>query len=562
MIRLSGQKRARGAWLLLILAFVTMAAMACGSSDEGAPDGELEIKPTTVSDDVAANDDSGSGGTLRIGMSAGNIPIPNTPATEGGEGSRFVGTQVYDALINWNLTENTDKSALPGPGLAESWEVGTDQLTWTFNLRAGVTFHDGTPWDADAAIFQFDRLMNERFEYYDGTLRAGNAQALAMLSGYKKVDEMTIQLVTKIPNSFLFWALPNLLFPSPAAVMEYGNKDYAQHAVGTGPFKIERYVDGQIMELIPNEDYWGGAPKLDKLILYPMPEPATRLAALQSAEIDWAEVPPPDSYETLKAAGFNIQLKPYPHVITYQLNIAKAPFDDVKVRQALNYAVDREGTCEGLLNGLCLPASQYVPPGNPWFDESYEGYSYDPEKAKALLAEAGYPDGFKMTVAYPPGGSGNMWPVPMNEKLQQDMAAIGVEMELVPVEWNNIIAGYRAGFANPDWSKYDAIHISLGATQPIALLNYSTVTIPPAGCCNTTGFSDSEIDAMFVKSQEEFDLDLQAELLAEAQSRVTEQAPYIITVHDLNFRVLSPKVRGFEMAQSWVQNLKTVWVAD
>ncbi|HET7737820.1 MAG TPA: hypothetical protein VFK32_04530, partial [Tepidiformaceae bacterium] len=129
MIRLSGQKRARSAWLLLILAFVAMAAMACGSSDDGAPDGELEIKPTTVSDDVAANDDSGSGGTLRIGMSAGNIPIPNTPATEGGEGSRFVGTQVYDGLINWNLTENTDKSALPGPGLAESWEVGADQLT-------------------------------------------------------------------------------------------------------------------------------------------------------------------------------------------------------------------------------------------------------------------------------------------------------------------------------------------------------------------------------------------------------------------------------------------------
>ena len=197
------------------------------------------------------------------------------------------------------------------------------------------------------------------------------------------------------------------------------------------------------------------------------------------------------------------------------------------MRQALNYAVDRDGTCKGLLNGLCIPAGQYAPPGNPWLYETFAGYTYDVAKAKSLLAEAGYKDGFKMTIAYPPGGSGNMWPVPMNEKLQQDRPAIGVKVELVPIEWNNIITGYRAGFTNPDWSKYDAIHISLGLTTPttFGLQYYTSTAIPPAGCCNASGWTNAEYDRLFAEARVTFDAEAQNALLTKAQAILSAEAP-------------------------------------
>ncbi len=497
-------------------------------------------------------------------MSAGNVPIPNTPPTEGGEGGRFVGYQVYDALFNWDLKNAADSAAVPGPGLAESWSISDDELTWTLNLRQGVKFHDGSDFNADAVVFQLDRIHNRDFEYYDPISASANSATVNLIESYAKIDDFTVEVTTYEVWSFMPYEFVRLHIPSPTIVMQYGNDEYAQHASGTGPFRITRYVDGQVMELEANEEYWGGRPKLDRLILYPMPEPATRLAALQSGQIDWAEVPPPDSYAQLEAQGFNILLNPYPHVITYQLNTYKEPFDDIRVRQALNYAMDREGLCDALLSGLCIPAAQYVPPGHQWFDPEFEGYRYDPDLARELLADAGYPDGFTMTIAYPPGGSGNMWPGPMNEKMQQDLAAIGVEVRLQAYEWNNIITAYRAGFGDPAWSDYDAIHISLGSTGPttFGLQFYTTGAIPPGGCCNASGYSSPEFDDLFVQARSTFDLEEQFALLRQAQSTMTNDAPFIITAHDLNFRVLAPNVRGFVMAQSWSQDLTEVWVAD
>src|SRR5690606_3094328 len=204
--------------------------------------------------------------------------------------------------------------------------MSEDQLTWTFKLREGVTFHDGTAFDAESVMFQFDRLTDPEFEFYDQTLAASNAANFSQIESYEMVDQYTISITTRSVYSFLPYDLVFLYFPSPAVIQEVGNDEYINHASGTGPFKVTKYIDGQVMELTANEEYWGGRPRLDKIELYAMPEPATRLAALQSGDVDWAEVPPPDSVQLLEGSGYQVLLKPYPHVITYQLNTLDGPF--------------------------------------------------------------------------------------------------------------------------------------------------------------------------------------------------------------------------------------------
>ena len=534
-------------WSLLTFLGLLLPLVACSHA------------PTT---NAGGNQSSakGSGGTLIIGMTADNVPIPDTPPDQGFEGRRFVGFQIYDGLTKFNLNQG-DTTPTPQPDLATSWDVAPDKLTWTFHLRPGVKFTDGTDFDADAAVFQLDRILNKTSPYFNPDLYAANLSNTFEIASYRAVDPMTLEIKTKEPYAWLTWETVYINFPSPAAVQKYG-KSYPDHAVGTGPFKIDKYVDRQEMELVPNADYWSGKPKLDRLILKPMPDPATRLAALQSGEINWAEVPPPDSKKELQSQGYQILLKSYPHTIDLFLNTYSPPFDNPKVREALQYAIDRDGMCNNLLDGLCTPADQYAYTGHPWDDPSLPKLSYDPKKAKQLLAEAGYPNGFKTTIAYPTGGSGNMWPGPMMELIQRNFKEAGVDLTLEPMEWNNIITIYRSGLGNPAYSKYGGFYFSAGVTAPSSLLNFVSWRIPPAGCCNNTGYSNPQVDELAREAQAEFDPKKDDALLRQAFSIVAVDSPSLWVVHDLNFRVLSPKVHGFVQPQSWFADLTSAWVSN
>jgi peptide/nickel transport system substrate-binding protein len=376
---------------LALLALLLAVTAACGSSDDTTT-GTAATSTGADTTTAATSGASGSGGTLRIGMTAGNLPFPNTPPNEGFEGRRFVGNQIYDALFAYDLYQG-DHVPTPQLALAESYEISEDQLTWTFSLRRDVKFHDGTEFNADAVIFNFNRLRNPDFEWYDGTLAAQSAGTFSTIASWEKVDDFTVAITTVRPNAFLPYDLVLIYFPSPDVVMRVGNNDYINHATGTGPFKMTRYVDGQVMELTANEDYWGGRPSLDKIILYPMPEPATRLAALQSGDIDWAELPPPDSVQLLENQGYQVSLKNYPHIIAYYVNLATSePLQDLRVRQAMVHALDRDGTA-ALINNVGEPIYQYFVESSSWYDPSWEGYRYDPELARSLLADAGYGNG-------------------------------------------------------------------------------------------------------------------------------------------------------------------------
>jgi peptide/nickel transport system substrate-binding protein len=554
----------RTAWratALVALALGVVMLSACGSAGSGgqSTSGPAAAVPNRGFED-ASKDQSGSGGTLIIGMSASNIPIPNTPPDNGFEGRRWVGYQIYDGLMNWDLAQG-ETVPQPKPALAERYTVGEDKLTWTFNLRRGVKFHDGTDFNAEAVVFNLDRIMNRDFQWFDPDLFTPNVGQTQLIAGYRAVDPYTVEIKTKSPYSFFLYDAAYITFASPAQVRRLGNKEYIKQPVGTGPFRVDKYVDGEVMELVPNKDYWGQKPKIDRIILRPMPDPATRLAALQSGQVHWAEVPPPDSKKMLEATGFNISLKQYPHAIIFPLNVRDKPFDNPKVREALQYAIDREGVCTNLLGGLCVPASQLMYKGHPWYNEAQgDKYKYDPQKARQLLAEAGYPNGFRATIPYTTGGSGNMWPT-MMEKLQQDLRQVGVELQIEPMEWNTLISTSRLGFADAgNRAKYQAMWSSPATNAPVALLTYASWRIPPMGCCNASTWTSADYDRLMNEAMAEFDQKKQDELLNRAMGLMASESPVLFFVHDLNFRAMSPKVRGFIQSQSWFADLSTVWV--
>ncbi|PKG24351.1 ABC transporter substrate-binding protein [Niallia nealsonii] len=492
---------------------------------------------------------------LVIAMSASNIPSPDTTPTEGYEGYRFVGHQLYDGLVGWDLSQG-DKPADVKPGLAESWDTAEDDPTlWTFHLRKNVTFHDGTAFNADSVVFAFDRISNPDSEYYNASVASGVLSYLKYVESYKKIDDYTFQIKTKEPYSFLPYDLTFILIPSTKAVEKYG-EDYVSHPSGTGPFKFASMSQGEELVMKKNESYWGDVPKVNQVILKPMPDSSARLAALQSGQVNWAEIPPTESIDQLKSSGFQVLLNDYPHVWPYVLNLKEGPWSDVRVRQAANYAIDRDSLSNSLLNGVAKPATQVLYEGHPWYNEEGEKYTYDPEKAKELLKEAGYPTGFDTTFVVPTSGSGNMWPKEMNEFIQKNLKEVGINVKIEAIEWQTLITQYRAGF--PDDKEVGAYNISLAPVAPWVYDRYFATSSSPPNGANIGAYSNKELDEILKKARESFDTAERDQYLKEAGKIVADEAPWIYVVHDQNLRVLAENVKGFVQPQSWFADLKTI----
>src|SRR5262249_53876742 len=263
-------------------------------------------------------------------------------------GLGFLGFRVWEGRV-WGDVRGDDTPAVILPGLAESWEQDeNDRTKWIFHLRKGVKFHDGSDFNADAAIWNLDRYFKSDSPQFDPT---GGAIARARdpwVASYRKIDDYTIEISNPRPISYFPGALAYLFFSSPAQFQKTGSwTEFAKSPSGTGPFKITDFQPRVSTTLSRNDAYWdrGRVPKLDKMVLTPMPEATPRLAALRSGQVDWIEVPPPDAVPSLKAAGFEIVTNSYPHVWPWVLNFAKSegPFSDVRVRRALNYCTNREG---------------------------------------------------------------------------------------------------------------------------------------------------------------------------------------------------------------------------
>ncbi|HEY9723258.1 MAG TPA: ABC transporter substrate-binding protein [Oscillatoriaceae cyanobacterium] len=349
--------------------------------------------------------------------------------------SSVVTENIFETLVRFK-----PGTTIPEPDLATDWAISPDGRRYTFHLRRGVRFHDGTPCDAAAIKFNFDRQRDPHggtFEYWLNFF-APDVQRVEA----PKSDTLVVSLkqpdATFLSNLCLF----SMGIVSPTAVRKYG-PDIVRHPVGTGPFKFDVWVPGQKIILDANADYWGGRPKLDKLVFKPIPENSVRLLELENGVIqgmnginpdDVARIEGHPALKLLTGSGMNVGY--------LALNVEKKPFDNLLVRRAIAHALDKEAMVKAFFaNGTLGQAAKNPMPPSIWgYDDAVKDYAYDPAEARRLLAQAGYPHGFKMTLwalpvarPYMPQGQRTA------EAIQADLARVGIEAKITSYEWGTYL---------------------------------------------------------------------------------------------------------------------------
>ena len=515
---------------------------------------------------------------LRIAMTAADIPRTLGQPDQGFEGNRFTGIPMYDALTHWDLSKSDGPSVLI-PGLATSWAVGaTDKTKWTFKLRPGVKFHDGSALNADAIVWNVRKVLDKDAVHFDASQVGVTASRMPTLRSARKIDDLTVELTTSEPDAFVPINLTNLFIASPAhwqkkfdaaAGATPADKSkaawtaFAADASGSGPFKMSRFVPRERLEMVANKTYWDAKrlPKVDRVVLVPMPEANARTAALLGGQVDWIEAPAPDAMSQIRQRGFEIESYAQPHVWPWQLSFAEgSPWLDKRVRHAANLCVDREGL-KTLLGGMMAAPKGTVPPGHPWWGNPKFDIKYDVNAAKTLMTQAGHSAAkpLKVKVQISASGSGQMQPLPMNEFVQQSLKQCFFDVQFDVIEWNTLFTNWRKGAKDPSANGANAINVSYAAMDPFfAMVRFtSTGAFPPVS--NNWGyFGNPEFDKLITDARTQFEDKRRDEALAKLHARIVEEAPFVWIAHDVGPRAMSTKVKGFVQPRSWFVDLAPV----
>jgi ABC-type transport system substrate-binding protein len=512
---------------------------------------------------LAAGEARSADKTLRIAISLTDIPNLWAAPDGGFEGVRFGGYPLFDALVMWDLTA-ADRPSRLVPGLAESWSVDPDNpKRWVFKLRQ-AKFHDGSPWNADALIWNLDSFKNTNARQYHPGRAGAAATRTASIAAYGKIDDRTVFIETREPNGFLLSELSSLFFASPARFEQSGDwTKFSQNPSGTGPYVFVSSQKGLGLSLQANPDYWDTKriPKTRSLVIMPIPDAATRVAALRSGQVDLIDTLPPDVIPSLKSAGFQITSNTYPHTWLWRLNFSPgSPFSDIRIRKAANLAIDR-GAIVDFLSGTAAPAVAFAPLGSAWSGVPRFLPKYDPQAAKALLAEAGYgPDKpVKLKVVISTSGGGQMVPLSMNEIIQEDLRKVGIDVTYEVRDFTSMINMLRQGARE---SNADAINIAMTMQEPASgIVAYTSTLTPPAGV-NWGFYNNPAFDAAIKAAKSEFDGPKQEAALARVNEVLTDDAAALLVVHDSGPRALSPQLKGFVQARNWYQDYTTIEVGD
>ena len=518
--------------------------------------------------------------TLRIAMTAADIPRTLGQPDQGFEGNRFTGIPIYDALTQWDLSKADAPSVLI-PGLATSWAVDAkDKTKWVFKLRPGVKFHDGSAFNADAVVWNVQKVLDKEAPHFDASQVGVTASRMPTLRSARKLDELSVELTTSEPDSFLPINLTNLFMASPtqwaaklqavpASVTVPAERAkaawtaFAADPSGSGPFKVTRFLARERLELAANKSYWDAkrVPKIDKVVLLPMPEANARTAALLGGQVDWIEAPSPDAVPQITQRGFKLYTNAQPHVWPWQLSFVEgSPWLDKRVRQAANLCIDRAGMKQ-LLGGMMAEPKGTVPPGHPWWGNPKFDIRYDVKAGQALMTQAGFSAAkpLKVKVQISASGSGQMQPLPMNEFAQQSLKQCFFDVDFDVIEWNTLFTNWRKGAKDPSANGASAVNVSFAAMDPFfAMVRFvSTKTFPPVS--NNWGYyGNAEVDKLVADARNAFDDKARDAALAKLHAYIVEDAPFVWIAHDVGPRAMSPKVKNVVQPRSWFIDIATM----
>jgi peptide/nickel transport system substrate-binding protein len=502
--------------------------------------------------------------TLRVGMTVSDIPLTTGQPSQGAEGNRFGGITFYDPLVAWDLSRS-DRAAALRPGLAERWTVADDGKTWRFDLRQNVRFHDGSRFGAEAVAWNLAKLLDREAPHFDRAQSAQGSLYTGNIARFRVRDPFSVEIETRVVDAVFPYLMANVFYSSPARYEELGRSwdRFAMQPSGTGPYIVDRVVPRERLEARRNGDYFEEArrPRHERLALIPMPDALTRTAALLSNQVDFIEAAPPDAVARIRSGGHQVVTNIYPHIWCHQLShLPDSPFRDVRVRQAANLAINREALVQ-LLGGLASPARGMVTENHPWFGTPSFRITHDPDRARRLLAEAGFSRANPLRTRFivAPSGSGQMQPMPMNEAIQQDFRSVGIELELEVMDWEALRARRRASAEAPENRGMHAINNSWAFWDPdIGLLGPSYGRGRVVGGFNWGNYQDAQADDLVEQARRAFDVAAQDRILAQLHARLVDQAMWLWVVHDVNPRGLARRVQGFVQAQSWYQDLTPI----
>ncbi|GMA15359.1 ABC transporter substrate-binding protein [Deinococcus metallilatus] len=457
--------------------------------------------------------------------------------------SGFVMSTVYDSLVKYKRgTVEVE------PGLAQSWKISPDGKTYTFTLRKGVTFQDGTPFNAQTFVKSLDRLFKKNdsaYIYNTGPVESYIDFTYGPMDSYQATGPYTVQFKLKKPFAPFLTSLAMVWngVVSPAAAAKFG-KDFRNNPVGTGPFVFKEWVRGDHVTLAANPNYWGGKPKVDRLIFKVIPDPQAAVLALKRGEVQiLADV----SNQTIPAirADPNLRLLTQPGLtisgVSLPFNVK--PFSDVRVRQALNYAIDKDALNRTLYQGLAKTLTSPLPEAQWGFDPSLKGYPYDPQKAKQLLTAAGYPNGFTAELlAYNTARGYNPAGPQLAIAIQGYLKQIGVNVNVKQMEFGSFLSTVRSGkyggMALTGWSGDNG--------DPDNFL-YELFASPNIPVGNTSGYKNPKVDALLQQAQFSTDRNQRVKLYQQAQRQIMQDAPWIFVNSTLQVRAARKEVQGLTL---------------
>lgn len=526
--------------LTLVLGF-SMALAGCGGGSE-----TTETKPETTAPSTNTEEkkeEPAEPKTLIFGRGGDSVALDPAIVTDGE--SIKVTKNIFDTLLDYEEGGTKVEPALA----VELPEVSPDGLVYTFKLRQGVKFHDGTDFNADAVVFNFERWGNateeqkSQFEYYSAMFGGFKGDEGHVIKEVKALDPYTVQFTLSRPQGPFLQniAMPPFAIASPAALQQYGDK-FLENPVGTGAFIFKEWKRNDTITLEKNPNYWlEGFPLVDTLIYRSIPDNSARFTALQSGDIDIMDgLNPQDASAVEGNSDLQLILRPSMNVGYLGFNVDREPFNKKEVRVALSHAVNKEGIIKAFFNGQAVAAKNPMPPSIWGYNDSIQDYPYDLEKAKQLLAEAGYPDGFEM----------DLWAMPVPRPYMPDGMKVA---EAIKSDFEKI--GVKANIVTKDWAQY--LDETKQGKQDMYLLGWTGDNGDPdnfiyvlldqdnAGGSNRSFYKNQELHDILIQAQTLSDINERTKLYEQAQVIIHEEAPWVPLVHSTPGLAARANVKGF-----------------